>query len=312
MKIIRESIDSFSIQNIEQEDILKILDICVEAFEHLETADEIKTYLNIVTDWDISKKAVLNNEIIGCYLFNEIPVVSFSKYQIEDLSKYKDKKGLQGVALVIKPEYRGLSYGRQLREIPLKMGYDYVWGQHLKGLDNIDSWMRFGRRVVADNGGIIVTLMDLDGINEGFQDYHQYQDREYTCGPTCIRMVADYLNIKYNDINEIITACEASKTSGTTDKGIKKALEYFNIRYKQNDVIDKRQSINFLDVTLSLGDVFIMRTLTREIKHWIIIFGKDDDEYLVADPWLGVIKYKLRDIIKIWEPRNFDGFAIYI
>jgi hypothetical protein len=45
------------------------------------------------------------------------------------------------------------------------MGYDYIWGQHLKGLHNVDNWTKFGRRLVADgdiNGeDMWVTLMDL-------------------------------------------------------------------------------------------------------------------------------------------------------
>lgn len=54
-----------------------------------------------------------------------------------------------------------------------------------------------------------------------------------------------------------------------------------------------------------------MRTLTQGIKHWVVIYGKTHNQFLVADPWLGKIKYNVEQIISIWKPRDFDGFIVY-
>jgi len=318
MKIVRESLNIFKIQNIKKEDISIIVDMCSKIFSDVMPYEENVKYINYVTDFSISKKATLNGKIIGCYLFNKQSIFesedldNLPEQQTEDLSKYENKKPLQGVALALLPEYRGLSYGRQLRDIPLSMkDYDYIWGVHLKGLHNINNWLKYGRRIVAETDEVYATLMDLKPINESFDNFHRFQENDYVCGTTCVQMVSDYLNIPYKDFQELIELCQTTSLSGTTDIGIKNALDKLNINYKQN-ILNKDESIQMLNSELSKNNLFIMRTLTKGIKHWIIIYGKEGNQYLVADPWLGLIKYSLRDLLNIWQPRNFDGFTIYV
>ena len=169
-QFILENINSESkIENIKETDIPEILEMCAQAFGEVEgSQEEVKEYLKGDVNFRISKKSIIDGKIVGCYLFNEESVYDFLKNcdcLKEDISKYKKLRGIQGCALVVIPEYKGEGIGRKLREIPLKMGYDYVWGQHLKGLHNIDNWTKFGRRLVADgviNGSDMwVTLMDL-------------------------------------------------------------------------------------------------------------------------------------------------------
>ena len=164
---IKES-NGYNITDINDVDKEIVLDMCVEAFGDLESSDEIKEYLNDTVDWTLSKKCVMDGRIVGCYLLNEESVVDFlegSDCATEDLSKYKNLSGIQGIAIVVIPEYKSLGIGREMRALPLKMNYDYYWGQELKGLNNVENWKRFGMRVVAD--GVIhgddmyVTLMDL-------------------------------------------------------------------------------------------------------------------------------------------------------
>jgi hypothetical protein len=99
-------------------------------------ADDLKEYLMAVVNWDISKKLTLNDTIIGCYLLNEDKITDFLENcdsLKEDVSKYENLRGIQGVALALSKEFRDKGYGRKLREIPLQMDCDYIWGQHLKG-----------------------------------------------------------------------------------------------------------------------------------------------------------------------------------
>ena len=307
--IIRETINVFKIENINEKDIPFILDMCSKIFDNVITYEENMEYLSSAVDWKISKKGCLNGEIIGVYLFNEDPLPL-------NISKYNNKKALQGVALALNPKFRGMGYGKQLRDVPLYMNYDYIWSEHLKGLHNINDWLKFGRKLIFENDSSYFTVMNLSermkqNINENFNDFHSYQKDWYTCGTTCVKMVADYLNIKYKDIEELIKICQTTITSGTTDVGIKNALDELHIKYNQNNLKEKNSSLNLLDRVLNDENIFIMRTLTRGIKHWIIIYGKKNNRYLVADPWLGLIDYNKNQIIKIWEPRNFDGFTIF-
>jgi hypothetical protein len=115
-----------------------------------------------MTDFTISKKAVLDGKIIGCYLLNDDSVPSNGMNYLENLDPYGTRRGLQGVALGILKEYRGLSYGRQLRDSALSLnGFDYIWGFQGKRLENLDNWLACGRRLVGETEDAYVTLMDL-------------------------------------------------------------------------------------------------------------------------------------------------------
>ena len=168
-EFIIENVNSeVKIENIQDSDIPEVLDVCVEVLKDVDTPENIKEFLGEDVDFSISKKATIDGKIVGCYLFNTDSVYDFLKdcdCVKEDMSKYQNLKGIQGCALVVLPEYRNMNIGRKLREVPLKMGFDYIWGQHLKGLHNVDNWIKFGRRLVADGliGGedMWVTLMDL-------------------------------------------------------------------------------------------------------------------------------------------------------
>jgi GNAT superfamily N-acetyltransferase len=148
------------LSDITSEDIPDVLGICVTAFNHLRAESEIKKYILEVTDFIISKKATIGNTAVGCYLFNDQPVGDYLATE-HDKVKYKGRKSLQGIALCVLPEYRNHGIGKKLRELPKSMNYDYIWGEHLKGLDNIGNWVKFGRRIIADTGESYITLMDL-------------------------------------------------------------------------------------------------------------------------------------------------------
>jgi GNAT superfamily N-acetyltransferase len=92
-------------------------------------------YLNAVVDWNLSVKLVLDNKIIGCYLFSEGSIDEYT-------DDFKDKKGIEGVALVVDKEYRNLGYGKLLIKYSESLPYDYIWGQHLKGIGNLEHWKK--------------------------------------------------------------------------------------------------------------------------------------------------------------------------
>jgi GNAT superfamily N-acetyltransferase len=117
-------------------------------------------YVKAVTDWGISHKLTVEGEIVGVYLLSERTVTVFSKYSNENLSQYGNKHGVEGIALIVKPRFRGSGLGKKLIELPKALGYDYVFGQHLKTLNNLDHWLK-RRRLVAFTDAVWVTLADL-------------------------------------------------------------------------------------------------------------------------------------------------------
>lgn len=152
----------FRIESIEDSDINYIMEMCVRLFTEAAQLNYDELFFYCQTDFDISKKAVLDGEIIGCYLLNQSPIKYRQLHHPEQLEQYKTRNSLHGVALGIVKEYRGLSFGRQLRDSVLKLNdYDYMWGYHAKILNNLDNWLKFGRRLIGEADGNYITLMDL-------------------------------------------------------------------------------------------------------------------------------------------------------
>jgi GNAT superfamily N-acetyltransferase len=72
---------------------------------------------------------------------------------------------MEGVALGVIPKFRNLGIGKELMKIGEKIAIekncDYIYGQHLVSLKNLDEWLKFGRRLIANFGGLYVTIKDL-------------------------------------------------------------------------------------------------------------------------------------------------------
>ena len=156
------SCNEFSVEPILEMDIYPICKMCVELFSEATGNVYTEEFFAFMSDFSISRKAVLNGKIIGCYLLNDDSILSYNFSSIEDLSNYHYQEGLQGVALGILKEYRGLSFGRKLRDSALMLPHiDYIWGFNVKILNNLENWKRYGRRQVGENESSYVTLMDI-------------------------------------------------------------------------------------------------------------------------------------------------------
>jgi hypothetical protein len=145
--------------------------------DHGLTDEAIMSFIDQATDWSISKKLV-TDRIIGFYLLHEGSIADWAETRLawasahdcrsvydhceiqEDLDRYRGQHGVEGVALVVLPEYRGLGYGSMLKKLPGTMGYQHVFGEHFKSSYNLHHWLK-SRRLVATCDGIWVTLQDL-------------------------------------------------------------------------------------------------------------------------------------------------------
>lgn len=164
MKIIEIASGPPRILPIEHADLPWIEKAIVSAFTGKGMSDEsLIEYVLISTEWGISRKLVLGDETIGVYLLSaRYPITDIvpPEKSHEDLSQYASKRGVEGIALLIDPKYRGRGYGELLKNLPRQMGFDYVWGQQLHSLGNLQQWLK-RRRLVADLGNVWVTLEDL-------------------------------------------------------------------------------------------------------------------------------------------------------
>jgi hypothetical protein len=130
-------------QGIPEERQTEVIDWTYPYFQHVTGAEYFYAILRQEANWEKSL-LLLNdkNEIKGVYLLGDQPIESLVKTQ-----EYKDLKGVEGVVLAVDSELRGKGWGTKLKDYPKTMGYDYIWGQQLKTLNNLEDWLK--RRVLV-------------------------------------------------------------------------------------------------------------------------------------------------------------------
>jgi ABC-type bacteriocin/lantibiotic exporter with double-glycine peptidase domain len=123
-------------------------------------------------------------------------------------------------------------------------------------------------------------------------------------------MLLNYYGIYIDlSITELIKICDTDNKTGTTDKNLIMGLEHTNIPYEQNTNKSKK-ALSILKKRIN-NELFLMRTLTKGIPHWILISGYYNNMWIVLDPWLGNIRYTDDEITNIWKPRSYDGFYVH-
>ncbi len=139
------------------------------------------------------------------------------------------------------------------------------------------------------------------------------QDKWYTCGPTSIRVILDYLKYPDSITTEYIEKVSGTNTEfGCTHENMKKGLDCLGVLHERVVNNTKEVSMNTLINALNKNQKIILRTLTKGVKHWIVVYhyNIDNNTFLCSDSWLGKITYTPQEIVNIWEPRDFDAFII--
>lgn len=162
--------DGGSIQPVTREDNQEIMQMMLDAFSAHASVDSIVGELKYSVDMKISKKLVVDGKIVGVYLLGERDLLQFlnahakySKIELspEDRKWLKGKRGVKGTALVVLPEYRARGFGKQLIDLPSKLGYDYIWGEALKSLNNLEHWLKRRKLVATVADEVYVTMQKL-------------------------------------------------------------------------------------------------------------------------------------------------------
>lgn len=148
-----ETVTKLRIQvGIPEERQEEVIDWTYPYFQHVTGGEYFYAILRQETNWENSL-LLLNekDEIKGVYLLGDQPVESLVKTE-----EYKGLKGVEGVVLAVDSELRGKGWGTKLKDYPKTMGFDYIWGQQLKTLNNLEDWLK--RRVlVAETKSVYIT-----------------------------------------------------------------------------------------------------------------------------------------------------------
>jgi hypothetical protein len=148
-------------------------------------------------------------------------------------------------------------------------------------------------------------IRQVMGLNEV---EHIYQPTGNSCGPTCIKMVGDFIKGNVPSIDEICKICGTDWVVGTPPERMKIGLDELGIIYKEH--IDELEPYQSIRNVIDKGNVAIVRTITQEIPHWIVIHGYNEDVFTVNDPWLGPKTYNEDELGSIWKVRNHFFYEI--
>lgn len=140
-------------QGISKERRLEAITWAFEYFKAVTTKDYFCAILAQETNWDLSVMLVdEEDKLLGLYLFGNQQVSS-----LIGPSFYDDIKGVEGVLLAIDKSIQGQGWGNKLKDFSKTLGVDYIWGQQLKTLDNLQDWLK-RRILVGETENVYVTL----------------------------------------------------------------------------------------------------------------------------------------------------------
>lgn len=72
----------------------------------------------------------------------EVESSNYMSVDFDAIDEIMGKRGVQGVALGVNKELRGLGIGKELLSIPKTLGYDYIWGIQTIGMSDMEAWLK--------------------------------------------------------------------------------------------------------------------------------------------------------------------------
>lgn len=111
-------------------------------------------------------------------------------------------------------------------------------------------------------------------------------------------------------IEEIAEACGTDWVVGTPPERMVKGFEEYEMKYIE--YVHSPNPYNLLKHVIDSENIPIVRTITQDVPHWIIINGYDNEKYNILDPWLGQIEYTQEQLDLIWSKRQYQFFEIVI
>lgn len=143
-------------QGIPEDKRLEAITWAYEYFKKVINKDDFLDILAEETNWDISAMLIQEDKILGLYLLGNTQISMMNDITKINLSEYEDMYGVEGILLAVDLSIRGQGWGNKLKDYPSTLGFDYIWGQQFKSLNNLQDWLK--RRVlVAETKYIYVT-----------------------------------------------------------------------------------------------------------------------------------------------------------
>lgn len=164
VKLLLENSNNITIGEVD-------MGIALETWKSLGYPVEGFHQISTWVDMNISKSIYVNGSPVGVYLLGTKSIFEIMNFfesfpliqtPLEDLEKYRNKRGLQGIHLCVLPEFKDKGLGKKLIEYSESLDFDYIWGMHSNFLKNKEHWEK-RRRIVVE-----ISDKFSDSINDGF------------------------------------------------------------------------------------------------------------------------------------------------
>lgn len=140
-------------QGIELTQVQEVLDFSFPFFENVIFRRGFDYYMRDLANANWKKSVLLldGDNIKGVYILgnHQLP----SQYV---QAKYVGLIGIEGLLIAVDESVRGQGWGNKLKEYPKTLGYDYIWGQQFKGLNNLKDWLK-RRELIATTDEVYIT-----------------------------------------------------------------------------------------------------------------------------------------------------------
>lgn len=130
---------------------------------------------------------------------------------------------------------------------------------------------------------------------------HYSQKKDYTCGPTCLKMVLEYYGTKISRA-KIIKLCKTTRKEGTTNKNMVKAARELGF----NVFAMHERRVTEVTRNLHKGYPVIVSFTDPKLKdgHYSVVIGyhQKKKQLVLADPYHGVDHtHSLKEFSKYWH-----------
>jgi GNAT superfamily N-acetyltransferase len=134
---LNESKDNIQIRKLKPSDLPIIKENLSKVYDKLTLSnDEI---FDMIEYDNNSVVCTVDDDVAGFYF---LKAINIKKFKEVDYTQFKNKKGIEGIALGVFPKYKSKGIGKKLIEYAESLDFDYIWGEAYEQLGNLQHWLK--------------------------------------------------------------------------------------------------------------------------------------------------------------------------
>jgi ABC-type bacteriocin/lantibiotic exporter with double-glycine peptidase domain len=194
-------------------------------------------------------------------------------------------------------------------EVPAAIKRGAARGKAIKGKSLSQGRMLYLKEICRDSWQ---PISQSQNVRQMITVPYYKQEKPYSCGPACLRMVLEYLGLKFTE-NELIQICGTTRL-GTAYFRIGEVAESLNFEAETFSQIEREG----LDRLLEEGPVIALMDPSKlyggisGIGHFVVIIGKEERQVVYHNPIMGeALKINAERFFQAWQEFDLRGVRIW-